>query len=183
MDAFSLSIADGLNEPQMKKRKMLGIAFTFSLFQFGMPMLGWVCVHTLVEKFNAFRYAIPWIALILLSFIGGKMIYEYLRSRKKVDSNLAEKKTIGFFALALQGIATSIDALSVGFTIADYQWNLALYACALIAIVTFFFCIVGVIFGKKISLKFSSYAELIGGFILIGIGVEIFISNMLELYR
>lgn len=182
MDAFSVSIADGLNEPTMKKRKMLGIAATFAIFQFGMPMIGWVCVHTLVEKFNMFQYAIPWIALVLLSFIGGKMIYENVRSRKKIEKN-DKKKSLSFLGLIIQGIATSIDALSVGFTIADYQWNMAIYACILIAVVTFLFCIIGVFFGKKISSKFSSYAELIGGLILIGIGLEIFISNMIELYK
>lgn len=183
MDAFSVSIADGLNEPTMKKRKMLGIAATFAIFQFGMPMIGWVCVHTLVEKFNMFQYAIPWIALVLLSFIGGKMIYENVRSRKKIEKYNEEKKSLSFLGLIIQGIATSIDALSVGFTIADYQWNVAIYACILIAVVTFLFCIIGVFFGKKISSKFSSYAELIGGLILIGIGLEIFISNMIELYK
>lgn len=182
MDAFSVSIADGLNEPQMKKRKMLGIASTFALFQFAMPLLGWVCVFMLVEKFNAFRYAIPWIALILLLGIGGKMIYENIKAKK--DSKIEEHvdKKIGIIALIVQGIATSIDALSVGFTIADYAWNMAVFACLLIAIVTFIFCMVGVSFGKKISSKFSSYAELLGGLILIGIGLEIFISGMIELY-
>lgn len=182
MDAFSVSIADGLNEPNMKKRKMLLIATTFAVFQFGMPMLGWICVHSLVEQFSVFQYAIPWIALILLSFIGGKMIYENIRNRKKTKEEHQEEKHLGFLALFIQGVATSIDALSVGFTIADYNLNYALYSCLIIAAVTLLFCLFGVFFGKKVSYRFSSYAELIGGLILIGIGLEIFISNMIELY-
>lgn len=182
MDAFSVSIADGLNEPRMKKKKMLFIAGTFAIFQFVMPLLGWACVYALLEKFKAFQYAVPWIALILLSFIGGKMIYENIRSRGIEEQETIEGRRLTFIALLIQGIATSIDALSVGFTIANYTWNMALYACLLIALVTFIFCIIGVFFGKKISSKFSSYAELLGGIILIAIGLEIFISNMIELY-
>lgn len=182
MDAFSVSIADGLNEPRMKKKKMFFIAGTFAFFQFAMPLLGWACVYALLEKFKAFQYAVPWIALILLFFIGGKMIYENIRSRGKEERATIEGRRLTFIALLIQGIATSIDALSVGFTIANYTWNMALYACLLIALVTFIFCIIGVFFGKKISSKFSSYAELLGGIILIAIGLEIFISNMIELY-
>ncbi len=182
MDAFSVSIADGLNEPRMKKKKMLFIAGTFAFFQFVMPLIGWACVYALLEKFKAFQYAVPWIALILLSFIGGKMIYENIRSRGIEEQETIEGRRLTFIALLIQGIATSIDALSVGFTIANYTWNMALYACLLIALVTFIFCIIGVFFGKKISSKFSSYAELLGGIILIAIGLEIFISNMIELY-
>lgn len=181
MDAFSVSIADGLNESNMKKRKMFLIASTFAIFQFGMPMIGWLCVHTIVEKFSAFRYAIPWIALILLAYIGGKMIYENVKNRKHKEE-ATPTKTLTFVALLVQGIATSIDALSVGFTIAEYDVKQALIACSIIAVVTISFCLVGLFFGKKISSKLSSYAELVGGIILIGIGLEIFISNMIELY-
>ena len=84
--------------------------------------------------------------------------------------------------LLIQGIATSIDALSVGFTISNYDWVEALVACAIIALVTLSFCLVGLFFGRKLGGKFTSKAELIGGVILIGIGLEIFISNMIELY-
>ncbi|MDE6660807.1 MAG: manganese efflux pump MntP family protein [Anaeroplasmataceae bacterium] len=182
MDAFSVSIADGLNEPNMKKTKMIGIAATFAIFQFGMPMIGWVCVHFVVEKFNAFRYAIPWIALALLAFIGGKMIFENIKSRKHPEEEKTDIKRLGFLALLIQGVATSIDALSVGFTIAEYDVLTAIISCSIIGIVTLGFCIIGLFFGKKISSKFSSYAELIGGIILIGIGLEIFISGMIELY-
>ncbi len=180
MDAFSVSIADGLNEPYMKKRKMILISSLFALFQFAMPMLGWILVHFLVEKFKAFNYAIPWIALGLLSFIGGKMIYENIKSKN--EDEITTKSSLNFIALIIQAIATSIDALSVGFTIAEYQINMAIIACLIIGFITFVFCIFGVLFGKKLSNKFASYAEFIGGIILICIGIEIFITNMIELY-
>lgn len=79
MDAFSVSLANGLNEPHMSRRRMLGIAGMFAAFQALMPMTGWVCVHTIVQYFRAFEKLIPWIALALLGFIGGKMLIEGIR--------------------------------------------------------------------------------------------------------
>ena len=78
MDAFSVSLANGLNDSKMKKNRMCLIAGTFALFQIFMPLIGWFCVHSLVEKFKQFEKFIPWIALILLAYIGGKMLIEGL---------------------------------------------------------------------------------------------------------
>ena len=89
MDAFSVSLANGLNEPHMKKNKSCGIAGVFAFFQALMPMTGWICVHTIVEYFHAFEKFIPWIALILLAFIGGKMVVEGIRSRGEDVENKA----------------------------------------------------------------------------------------------
>lgn len=180
MDAFSVSIADGLKNPNMRKYKMISIAICFAFFQFIMPLIGWLCVHTIVEKFNIFRYFIPWIALVLLGYIGGKMVYENIK-HKEIEEEIDAKK-LGFWMIIVQGIATSIDALSVGFTISDYNWINAFVCSIIIAIVTVTFCVYGLFFGKKLGEKFTSKAELIGGLILIGIGLEIFISNMIELY-
>lgn len=116
MDAFSVSMANGLNEPDMKKSKMCGIAGVFAGFQALMPMIGWICVRTVVQYFKMFERCIPWIALLLLGFIGGKMLVEGIRDK---DSG-QEKPGLGIGALLVQGVATSIDALSVGFTIAEY---------------------------------------------------------------
>ena len=124
MDAFSVSLANGLNEPNMKKRRMCGVAGTFALFQAFMPLTGWICVHTIVQCFSAFGKMIPWIALVLLSYIGGKMLYEGIKG----EDDEAEKQGVGLWALFIQGIATSIDALSVGFVIADYDFISALVA-------------------------------------------------------
>ncbi|MBR4111712.1 MAG: manganese efflux pump [Ruminiclostridium sp.] len=174
MDAFSVSLANGLNEPKMKKSKMCLIAGVFAVFQALMPMLGWICVHTIVEVFGAFEALIPWIALILLGFIGGKMLYEGIKGGEEGDE--PKKTTIG--ALMVQGVATSIDALSVGFTIADYNWFMALVCSLLIAVVTFGICMAGVAIGKKFGTRLSGKAAILGGVILIFIGIEIFVTNV-----
>lgn len=175
MDAFSVSLANGLNEPGMKKRKMCIIAAVFAVFQAAMPMIGWICVHTVVQYFNAFEKCIPWIALILLGYIGGKMLIEGIRNKDADHS----KNSVGFKALLVQGVATSIDALSVGFTIADYNWLSALVCAVIIAAVTFVICMAGLFIGRKFGTKLAGKASILGGIILIGIGIEIFVSSMI----
>lgn len=174
MDAFSVSLANGLNEPQMRRRRMCGIAGVFAGFQFLMPMIGWICVHTVLQYFQIFGYAIPWIALLLLGFIGGKMLYEGIRHK---DED-APKPTLGFAALLVQGVATSIDALSVGFTIAEYDLLMAFVCCLLIAAVTFVICMIGLLLGKTVGTKLSGKASILGGAILLFIGIEIFVTGV-----
>lgn len=174
MDAFSVSLANGLNEPCMKKGKAAGVAGIFSVFQALMPLIGWICVSTVAQKFAAFEKLIPWIALALLGIIGGKMLLEGIKNK---DCACEEKPAIGITGLLVQGVATSIDALSVGFTIADYNFTEAALACVLIGIVTFFICFAGIFIGKKVGTKFSGKAGIFGGAILIFIGLEIFISS------
>lgn len=174
MDAFSVSMANGLNETTMKKGKMCGMAGIFAFFQAMMPMIGWVCVHTIVSKFSAFEKFIPWIALILLAFIGGKMLYDGIKNKDSEE----EKPGVGIAALLVQGVATSIDALSVGFTIAEYDLASALIAAAIIAVVTFAVCLAGIVIGKKFGTKLSNKAQIFGGVILIVIGLEIFLTGI-----
>lgn len=174
MDAFSVSLANGLNEPEMKKKKMCGIAGIFALFQAVMPMTGWICVHTIIRYFKVFEKFIPWIALILLLFIGGEMLMDGIKS----SQDEIEKTEVGLTALLVQGVATSIDALSVGFTIAEYGFLMALVCALIIAGVTFVICIWGLIIGKKFGTKFSNKAAVFGGVILIAIGLEIFITGV-----
>ena len=173
MDAFSVSLANGLNEPTMKKNRMCGVAGIFSGFQFAMPMIGWICVSTIARLFGAFEKLIPWIALALLGYIGGKMLYEGITCKEAEE----EKAAVGLNGLLVQGIATSIDALSVGFTIAEYNFVEALLACLLIGIVTFFICYAGLYIGKKAGTKLAGKAGILGGVILIFIGLEIFITS------
>ena len=174
MDAFSVSLANGLNEPQMKKGRMCQIAGVFAGFQALMPFIGWVCVHTILQYFKVFETLIPWIALILLCFIGGNMIKDGIQNKEEE----VEKAEIGFKALMLQGIATSIDALSVGFTIAEYGLLMAIVAALIIGILTFFICFFGLGLGKKFGTIFANKATIIGGIILIVIGLEIFITGI-----
>lgn len=174
MDAFSVSLANGLNEPKMKKKKMCGVAGVFAVFQALMPMIGWICVHTVVQYFKSFEKFIPWIALILLLFIGGKMLMEGIRNK---DGEV-EKPEVGFAALLVQGVATSIDALSVGFTIAEYGLLMAIVCAVIIAVVTFIICMIGLVIGKKVGTKLSNKANILGGAILIFIGIEIFVTGI-----
>lgn len=175
MDAFSVSLANGMNETEMPKRKMFLVAGTFAFFQALMPMIGWLCVHTVVRYFQAFERFVPWIALALLVFIGGKMLVEGIKS-KEGDEPSAK---VGFGGLLLQGVATSIDALSVGFTIAEHTLPMALVCALLIAAVTFGICFGGVFLGKKFGTKLAGKASVLGGVILILIGVEIFVLGMI----
>ncbi len=175
MDAFSVSLANGLNEPKMKVGKTVGIAGTFGIYQALMPMIGWVCVHTMVEYFSAFGKIVPWISLALLLYIGGKMIYEGIRNKDEGE----EVKKLTFGLLMVQGIATSIDALSVGFTIAEYNLVTALIASAIIAVVTFIICMLGLFIGKKFGTALSNKATILGGVILVAIGIKIFLEGVI----
>ncbi len=176
MDAFSVSIANALSESGMRKRRMCFIAGIYAFFQFAMPMIGWICVHTIVEYFKGFEKFIPWIALLLLLYIGGKMIWEVIHGKEDDSADTAVKLT--FSTLLIQGVATSIDALSVGFTIADYGLLMAFIASIIIAAVTFAICMAGLLIGKKAGDKLGSKATLVGGIILVGIGIEIFVKGV-----
>lgn len=173
MDAFSVSLANGLNEPSMKPRKMSIIAGVFAIFQALMPLIGWYLLHTICQYFAAFEKLIPWIALGLLGYIGFQMLQEGMSGNEEE----MEKPGLGWSALLLQGIATSIDALSVGFTIADYGFLEALLAAFIIAVVTFIICMGGLAIGKKAGTKLAGKASIFGGAILIFIGLEIFITS------
>lgn len=175
MDAFSVSIANGIGEPDMPKAKTLGISGTYAFFQALMPMIGWVCVHTMVERFKSFEKLVPFIALFLLAFIGGKMLFEGIKKKPEGE----EVKKLTFILLLVQGVATSIDALSVGFAFAEYDFTMALVASLIVAAVTFILCTIGLVLGKNVGLKLADKATVIGGIILIGIGIEIFLSNIL----
>jgi len=174
MDAFSVSLANGLNEPDMSKGKALGVSAVFAFFQCAMPMIGWVCVHFILEKFKVFEKFVPWIALALLMVVGVKMILDGVKSK---DDEVVKK--LGFGVILVQGIATSIDALSVGFTIAEYEVIAAVVCCAIIAVITFGLCVGGVYIGKKFGTRFKSKASIFGGVILILIGIEIFVLGLL----
>ena len=176
MDAFSVSIANAIADPDMKTPQRLRIAGCFALFQILMPLLGWLCVRTIAESFTAFQKFIPWIALILLLYIGGKMLLEGIRGR--AEEKEEKEKTLGRGTLLLQGVATSIDALSVGFTIEEYPFAAALTESLIIGAVTLAICLAGLFLGRTIGRKLDRIAPILGGIILIGIGVEIFLTGV-----
>ena len=183
MDAFSVSIANGLNEPGMRRSREFLIAGTYAFFQFLMPVIGWFCVHELVQQFRVFEKFIPWIALLLLLWIGGKMLLDAIRGGEAEDDpgettgpETAAVLTMG--VLLLQGIATSIDALSVGFAIAGYSAAAAFVCALIIAAVTLLICMGGLTAGKRLSAKLAGKAGILGGCILIFIGIEIFVRGV-----
>ena len=176
MDAFSVSVANAISDPSMKRHRMLEIAGCFAVFQTLMPLLGWLCVHFVRELFHSFSRFIPWIALILLLFLGGKMLLEGLQKKKEASS---EPVALSFGALLLQGIATSIDAASTGFVISDYTFSYALTASLIIGAVTLLICLGGLFLGRRFGKHLSTRASILGGIILIAIGIEIFLKGIL----
>ena len=173
MDAFSVSLANGMREGRMKPGRLCGIAGLFAGFQAAMPLIGWLLIHTAVQYFHSLEKLIPFIALALLGFIGGKMLVDGIRGGEEVAP------VMGVGGLLIQGIATSIDALSVGCTIANYDWLHAVVAAGVIALVTFIICCLGLLIGKTVGTRLSGKAEIFGGVILIAIGIEIFLSSIL----
>ncbi len=223
MDAFSVSLSNGLTESRMKTGKMLLVSGVYGIFQCLMPLIGYLLVHTVAEHFTLLFGITPFIALILLSYIGGKMIAEGIRDiqaekkRKESagktehadavesavssdeaknaepaestdaakDAETAESydaaqtgsRVLTLKLLLIQGIATSIDALSVGFTIADVTFPMALLEAVIIGLVTWAISFVGIAIGKRFGTKLASKAVLVGGLILVGIGLEILIQH------
>ncbi len=176
MDAFSVSLANGLNAPKMSRGMRLMIPLTFGWFQFMMPMIGWFCVRSIAEAFTSFQQAIPWIALVLLLFIGGKMLIEGIKGGGDEEDEIIMKPG----TLLILGIATSIDALSVGFTIAEYDTVKAITASLIIGVVTFIISCLGLRIGQKVGTRLAGKASILGGVILIGIGIEIFITSFFQ---
>lgn len=180
MDAFSVSLADGLAEPGMKRGRICLIAGVYAGFQFLMPEIGWFCVSTLAAHIEVLNRFIPWIAFVLLAFIGTKMIIEAVRSIRSKETAEEEKlKATGAAGLLIQGIATSIDALSVGFTTADYSVWEGLLSSAIIGAVTFAICAAGLVIGKKAGTALAGKAGIVGGAILIAIGIKIIVTALI----
>ena len=180
MDAFTVSIANTLREPGMSRRKMMGTSGMYAFFQALMSMTGWFCVHTIVQVFSRFTLFIPWIALCLLCYIGGKMVWEGIKSRKgRKEEDKQEVQVLDLKTLILQAVATSIDALSVGFAIASYSAAKAFAASVIIAAVTFCICFLGCLFGAQAGKKLEGKADIAGGVVLVCIGLEIWLTGIL----
>ena len=184
MDAFSVSIANGLADSNMNKGRMFSIAGTFAGFQFLMPMIGWLLVTEAARVFEWFSPLIPWIALVLLLIIGGGLLkdgIEELRESKAGTAKKAESEEtarLTFWALMMQGVATSIDALSVGFTTASYNSMQALVSSLIIGVVTLIICLAGLRIGRRLGELLAGRASILGGLILIGIGLEIWVKGV-----
>jgi putative Mn2+ efflux pump MntP len=181
MDACAVSMSNGLQESKMKINKMLLIAFAFGFFQLFMPLIGYLAV-TLLSNFlgaqfvKIFNYLVPWIALIILAYLGIKMIVEALHDRKNPEVDAKEKK-LTLKTLFIQAIATSIDALSVGVIYGEKTFLIAILTFSIVGIVTFLISLSALFIGKKFGLIFKDKAIIVGGIILILIGLEIFFTN------
>ena len=174
MDAFAVSICKGLSMRKVNKKQCLVIGLFFGGFQALMPFIGWV----LGSQFEQYITSIDhWIALILLGFIGGKMVVEAIREKDeavevgKMDPPLDSKE---MFILA---IATSIDALAVGITFAFLQVPIV-EAVSIIGITTFVISVIGVYVGNFFGNRYKKKAELAGGIILILIGLKILLEHL-----
>lgn len=171
-DSFAVSVCSGLNLPQIRFLQAAKIAIFLALFQALMPLVGWLLgnsIKSLIEPVD------HWIAFGLLSLIGGKMIIESF-----IDSEQREiKNPLHIKVILLLSLATSIDALAVGFSFATLLEKI-LIAVFIIGSVTFIASMLGILLGKKTGPKINKYAEIIGGLILFGIGTKIMIEHLLN---
>jgi len=169
VDAFSVAIGIGAANDKKSWAPVLRLAAAFGLFQFVMPIIGWLAGLTVVEIIASFDH---WIAFALLALVGGKMIWEGFE--KESDEEKADQ-TRGW-PLLLLSIATSIDALAVGFSFSVLK-NPILFPAVIIGIVCFIMTIIGMIFGKALAKLFGKKVEIFGGLVLIAIGVKILIDH------
>ena len=172
MDACAVSMANGLKYPKLKLNKILIVALMFGLFQGLMPLIGYFVGSAILSKI---QWIIPIVAIILLSFVGIRMIIEGVKCK---DEGCECCTDLTFKLIFIQAVATSIDALSVGFSIADYSLVNALTCTGLVALVTFIICFFAVFVGKKFGDRLGCKAQILGGIILVAIGIEIFVSGM-----
>ncbi len=170
IDSFAVSVSNGFSKHKLKLEQNLLIALSFTTFQALMPLLGWLLGKSFADNIKA---ADHWIAFILLSFIGAKMIYESFQKDKNVNSS----KSLNILTVIVQSVATSIDALIIGISFAFIKVNITV-SIIIIAVVTFIFSVSGFFIGKKFGKKYSKKAEIIGGIILILIGIKILIEHL-----
>ncbi|GKH46680.1 MULTISPECIES: manganese efflux pump MntP family protein [Anaerotruncus] len=173
MDAFAVSISNGMCYRGFGRKQAAAAAFSFGLFQMLMPIIGYLAGRTFSDAISA---ADHWIALLLLGFIGGKMVFDGVRELRHPEG-CSPDHLFTFKVLAVQAVATSIDALAVGVGFAVMQVNIVT-AAAFIGVVTFLCCIVGSMLGRQFGLLLGSRAQVLGGVILVGIGLKIFVEHM-----
>lgn len=183
VDASIISMANGMNDQLMRKKRMFIIAAMFSIFQGLMPIIGYIIGHTaytaldFIEKYHI----LPIISLIILSILGLIMLIpgiKYVITRDEIDLKFERDTKIPFKIIFNQAIATSIDALSVGVVISNYTVSEAIICVVIIALVTFAICLPSVLIGKKIGLKLGPFNQIVGGIILIIIGLVIFFTGI-----
>jgi len=169
MDAAAVSAVNGFTEPKMKLIKILFMAFLYGSFQGFMPMIGYVAGSLVV---NILSNIIPYVALILLTYLGGKMIYDGIKGDDENDDDIVTGITMK--TLVLQALATSIDALSVGLIFSKSTVMEAIIQSGIIDVVTFFVSLGSFFIGKYFGTFLNDKAQIFGGIILILVGCKIF---------
>jgi putative Mn2+ efflux pump MntP len=172
MDAFAVSIAYGIVASREKSRVYYAAPITFGIFQGAMVTIGFFIASFFTDFVSGFA---NFIALILLCFLGGKMIFDAVKSKGGEEEKI---KGVKFGVLMVQGFATSIDALAIGVSMSLLSVNIVKFAL-MNCIITLAICAAGIIIGKKAGKILGSKAEIVGGVILIGIGVKIFVEGMI----
>jgi len=177
MDAFAVSICKGLSMSRINKKQALVIAGFFGGFQFLMPVLGWALGSTFAERIEKVDH---WVAFLLLLYIGGKMIADAIKERKESFDNVEMDQPLDYKELFLMAIATSIDALAVGITFSFLSVNVW-SASAIIGVVTFFICVIGVCIGNVFGARYKTPSQIVGGIILVCLGLKILLEHTLGL--
>ena len=173
MDAFAVAISDGMCYKNLSRVRAFVIAAMFGIFQGLMPVIGYIAGTTFSSAVQSIDH---WVALILLGFIGGKMIWEAVGEIR--EGNKEESiKEFSYKVLLIQAVATSIDALAVGVSFALMNVNI-ITAASFIAVVTFICCLIGVFAGTKLGNVLKNNAEIFGGVILVLLGIKIFVEHM-----
>lgn len=169
MDAFAVSVSTGIAVPGFGPRQAARIGLWCGMFQFFMPLIGWFLGSSVKTYIEAVDH---WIAFALLGLIGGNMIREALSSDK--EEAVADLSVKRLFLLAL---ATSIDALAVGVTLAFQPVNI-LFSAAVIGVVAFVMAMLGGLLGRRLGDLFQKRATLLGGVVLIGVGLKILVEHL-----
>ena len=173
MDAFAVAICKGLAMPRVNRKRTLLIGLYFGVFQAVMPLTGWLLGSQFARRVTKMA---PWIAFVLLAWIGGSMIRESLS--KKEEEEKAEPAELRHRELLMLAIATSIDALAVGVSFSMVELTVPLYAAAaLIGCTTFAISVAGVFVGNLFGARYKNRAEFVGGAILILIGLKILLEH------
>jgi manganese efflux pump family protein len=170
MDAFAVSVAGSITLRSVSPRQIFRFAFHFGLFQAMMPVLGWLAGSTIQQYIESWDH---WIAFALLGFVGGKAIIDALSDG---DENNSRQDPTRGWSLVILSIATSIDALAVGLSLAMIRVEIW-YPAIIIGIVTATLSICGMLLGSRIGRRFNQRIEILGGIILIAIGVKILIEH------
>ena len=170
MDAFAVSICIGTSMRKAKAAIILKPAAFFGVFQAAMPIIGYFAGKTVADYISFIDH---WIIFALLGFIGGKMIYEAVKQKTPGSCPLLPSNK----ELCMMAVATSIDALAVGVSLAFMNVNIV-SATLIIGIVTFLICVFGILIGKKVGLRFERNANLAGGLVLCVIGIKILIEHL-----